>query len=496
MSDQRRVVVVGSGPTGAIAAHELVRNGIPTTMLESGVRRPSGLLIRAAGRNVFRSGDELAPSSGAFVAGGDPATQWTFNLALGGLSNQWTGAVPRFSPADFYEGEQLHQRYRWPLDYDDLAPFYADAERLIEVTAATEDVASLPAGQPRYVRSLPADWQRVATVAAKRGQGLTVLPLADGPQWLFARRGTAFNSYTGIIGRLVGHPDFELKVGAHALQIAWSGRRRRIESVLYVDRASGEQHRLDVDAVVVACGALHSTKLLFDSSCADFPDGIGNEHGLLGRYLHDHPKEWWTFTVDRPVSRLAPAAYLTRRPYDESVPLMATAWTLGLSSPRRADRVLSLTGLKTHRVGVQVFGTMRPVAERFVRPHPAAVDEFGLPQLEVTIAFTADELDNVKASRQYLLDLMADAGYMCALDPVDPQLVPGGAFHYGGTARMHRSPQHGVLNEWNRPFAVSNLVVADASCFTTNSEKNPTLTAMALAARATRRLAADLRSGG
>jgi choline dehydrogenase-like flavoprotein len=496
MSDRRRVVVIGSGPAGAMAAHELVRNGIPTTMLESGTKPPSGLLVRAAGRNVFRWGDPVESSNGAFVAGGDPATRWTFNLALGGLSNQWTGAVPRFSAADFYEGERLHERYRWPLDYGDLAPFYADAERLVDMTAGAEDVAALPAGEPRHLRALPADWQRVAMIAAKRGQGLTVLPLADGPPWLFARRGTAFNSYSGIVRGLVGRPDFELKVGAHALQVAWSGRRRRIESVLYADRASGEQHSIDVDGVVVACGALLSTKLLFDSACADFPDGIGNEHGLLGRYLHDHPKEWWSFATDRPVSRLAPAAYLTRRPYDESTPLLATSWTLGLSSTSPAHRLLSLTRLKTHHVGVQVFGTMRPVAEHFVRPHPAALDEFGLPQLEVTIAFPPDELDNVIASRQHLVELMADAGYTCELDPVDPQLVPGVAVHYGGTVRMHRSPEFGVLNEWNRPFAVPNLVVADASCFTTNSEKNPTLTAMALAARAARRLATDVRSGG
>jgi len=91
--------------------------------------------------------------------------------------------------------------------------------------------------------------------------------------------------------------------------------------------------------------------------------------------------------------------------------------------------------------------------------------------------------------------LMAEAGYVCRLDPVEPQLVPGGAVHYGGTARMHRSRQHGVLDEWNRPFDVPNLIVTDASCFTTNTEKNPTLTAMALSARAACRLADDLRTG-
>jgi choline dehydrogenase-like flavoprotein len=492
MSDGRRVVVIGSGPSGAMAARELVRNGIPTTMLESGTKPPSGLLVRAAGRNVYRRGDPVEPSAGAFVPTGDPATMWTFNLAPGGLSNQWTGAVPRFAPADFTEGERLHERYRWPLDYADLAPYYAEAERLLDVTATPEDVPALPAGCVSHVRRLPRDWRAIAQIAARRGQGLTVLPLADGPPWLVARRGTAFNSFTNIIRGLAA-PDFEMRVGAHVLRLEWSGSRRRIEAVVYCDRATGEQHRVDVAAVVVACGALSSTKLLFDSACTDFPDGIGNDEGLLGRFLHDHLREWWSFVTDAPVSRLSPAGYLTRRPYDSSIPLLSTSWTLGLASAR--DRVLSLTPLKTHRVGVQVFGSMRPVAEHSATPHATLTDEFGLPQLEVSIRFGPDEIDTVVASRDDLLGLMSEAGNSSVLEPVVPQLIPGSAVHYGGTVRMHRSRKHGVLNEWNRPFDVPNLVVGDASCFTTNTEKNPTLTAMALSARAARQLAADLKSG-
>jgi choline dehydrogenase-like flavoprotein len=292
---------------------------------------------------------------------------------------------------------------------------------------------------------------------------------------------------------LLASPHFELRSGAHVLQVEWSAGRRRVEGVVYRDRTTGADQRLAAAGVVVACGALRSTKLLFDSACPDFPDGIGNNDGVLGRYLHDHPKEWWSFESDRPLSRLSPAAYLTRRPYDVSKPLLATSWTLGLARPQ--DRVLSLTPLKSRAVGVQVFGTMQPTEDRYVRPDAHATDEFGLPQLEVSIRFSPDELDNVMASRGHLLELMADAGYDCRLDPVVPQLTPGSAVHYGGTARMHRSRRFGALDEWNRPFDVPNLIVTDASCFTTNTEKNPTLTAMALSARAARRLADDLKTG-
>jgi choline dehydrogenase-like flavoprotein len=461
-------------------------------MLESGAIEPGGLLVRAAGRNLFRRGVPISTSE-EFVATGDPDTAWHFNLAPGGLSNQWTGAVPRFSPDDFVEGGRLDERYIWPISYADLQPYYSSVERLLDITASRQDAPALPGGCARYVRTLPKEWQRIARTAAGVGQGLTLLPLADGPAWLFTRRGTAFNSYTNVVRPLERSPHFELRTGAHALHLEWSGAHRRVEAVVYHDRGSGRQRRVSAAAVVIACGALRSTKLLFDSACPDFPDGIGNSHGVLGRYFHDHLREWWSFESPRPLPRLSPAGYLTRRPYETSAPLMATSWTLGLAS--YGDRLLSLLPTKTHRVGVQVFGSMRPTEGRYVRPHPERLDEFGLAQLELSIAFDHAEVDNVVAARHHLLEILDSAGYPCRLDPVAPQLVPGSAVHYGGTARMHRSPEHGVLDAWNRPFDVPNVVVADASCFTTNTEKNPTLTAMALSARAADRLGYNLKHG-
>jgi choline dehydrogenase-like flavoprotein len=261
--------------------------------------------------------------------------------------------------------------------------------------------------------------------------------------------------------------------------------------VVYHNRADGSQHRLPAAAVVVACGSLNSTKLLFSSACPDFPEGLGNTEGLLGAYLHDHPREWWAFDLDKPLSRLSPSAYLTRVPYADSPPLMATSWTLGLAS--KQDKILSLTPLKGRAVGVQVFGTMVPQPHYYVRPHQSKTDEFGLPILDICIRYDKEVIDNIVAARQRLLALMGDAGYHCTLREVVPQLMPGTSVHYGGTVRMHSSHKLGVTDAWNRLYNVPNVSVADASCFTTNSEKNPTLTAMALAARAAHRIADDLK---
>src|SRR3984957_9925600 len=110
MSDDGRVVVIGSGPAGAMAAYQLVRRGIPVTMLEAGEDIQRGTLVRMAGRNLYR---HLPPTTKAteFVVTGDPETNLEYNYALGGLSNQWTGAVPRFCAEDFAAGKGVQEKH-------------------------------------------------------------------------------------------------------------------------------------------------------------------------------------------------------------------------------------------------------------------------------------------------------------------------------------------------------------------------------------------------
>jgi choline dehydrogenase-like flavoprotein len=490
MSENRRVIVIGSGPAGAMAAHELVRKGIPVTMLESGRNFQKGFLLRLMGRNFYRRVPPMENGT-RHIASGDPKTDWYFNLAPGGLSNQWTGAVPRFAPEDFTEGERLHERYRWPMTYEEMAPYYEVAERLMDITADSRDVPNLPAGYAAFHHRLPEDWQQVAKFAEKHGQGLTAMPLADGPPTLITGRGTAFNSFTNIVQKLQRSPHFQLLTGAHALKLEWSGAKKRVNAVLYHDRNDGTQKRLEAETVIVACGALHSTKLLFDSACPDFPEGLGNTEGVLGSYLHDHPREWWAFDVENPISFLSPSAYLTRLPHATSPPLLGTSWTLGVVTTK--DKILSRFGRKGHAIGVQIFGTMIPSEQHYAKPTDKKKDEFGLPLLDLCIRYEDDVLDNMIQARQHLLCLMEEAGYPAKPREIEPQLFPGTSVHYGGSVRMHSSPKYGMVDSYNRLHAVPNVLVCDTSCFTTACEKNPTLTEMAIVARAMDRLASDLK---
>lgn len=475
-----------------MAALTLVEHGVPVTMLESGLSQPRGLLVRVAGRNVIRARPRIEDPK-CHVASDDPSASWYHSLTVGGMSSHWAGAVPRFAPDDFTEGERLDERYRWPIVYDDLVPYYDRVERLLRVTGAQHGVVTQPANVVAHERRLPSDWDGVVQRAEAQGHGLTLLPLAAGPRWALRDIGVGFSSYAHIVRPLEQSPHFRLVRGAHALRLNWRGDQRGVDSVTYFDRLSSSERRIRGAAVVVAAGALASAKLLLQSSSPDFPEGLGDSEGLLGHYLHDHPYDVGTIELRKPLTGLRQSAVLTRASYAGAPPLQAAACVLGSNSSW--EKVRTVTPFGSRRFGMWIFGTMTPLHHNYVQLDPNTKDAFGLPALDVHIRYDHQVYRNVTEARQRLAAIFDAAGYPCSIHSSTPTLVPGTSIHYGGTIRMHRSSKYGMANAWNRLHAVDNVVVADASCFTTGPEKNPTLTVMAIAARAADRLAADLKSG-
>ncbi len=491
-NDAPRVVVIGSGPTGAIAAYTLVQGGIPVTLLESGLRPPTGMLVRAAGQTVLRLRCDRAVIDHR-VPGATLAPLWYQLFAPGGLSNLWSGAVPRYCPEDFSDGAKLDECYRWPVTYDDLVPYYRRIERILRVRGSPVDVPQQPHGEITRASELVGAWQTVAQHALTHEQGLIPVPLANGSDWAVYRRTSAFDSYTGIIQRLRRNTLFQLYLGSHALCLKWSSQKRRVTGVVFADRITGSQHYLPAAAVVIAAGALQSTKLLFDSACSDFPYGFGNTEGILGKYLHDHVHDYVLLHTARVLPRLHHPLNLTRSPYYSSAPLLATLSTIGNSRQSLLRRVLDLTPAPSHTFTAITFGTTIPTLDRCVYPSSTMKDEFGLPTLEIQMAFSQQEIANIHQARERILAIFGDAGFQPSIQAALDQHIPGSSVHYGGTVRMHISSKDGMLDAWHRLHAVPNVLVVDSSAFTTSVEKNPTLTAMALAARAAEHLVIQLK---
>ena len=490
MAEGKRVVVLGTGPAGAAAAWALHRAGVAVTVLDAGARGSDrGLTVRGLGLTLFRTRRDLPALPAG--AGGKAAPVWYSELSAGGLSNHWTCAVPRFAPGDFDDGARLGEQHRWPVSYAELTRHYADMERLLRISGSAVGGPTQPAGEVADRVELSRDWQALAPLASALGSTILALPLSCSGGSEVVASGTVFNSYSRMIAPLGESDRFRVRFGARALRLEWSGGERRVTRVIYRDAATGKEEAIEATAVVVAAGALHSTRLLLESTSSGFPSGLGNSQGVLGRWLHDHPLGKVEFQLQRGLS-VHPPVLLTRTPYADAAPLRASQSVLWGGTKVRAQTWTGLTPDRSRRIGFSIFGTVPPEERYAMKLCPGKLDAEGGTAFELSLDFDPATIQTLESARDGLQNLLDAAGYQPAVTSWKVEPV-GTSVHYGGTVRMHASPKYGMLDGWNRLHAVPNVLVVDSSAFTTGPEKNPTLTAMALAARACERLAEDLR---
>lgn len=186
-SHDEAVLVVGSGPAGAMAAARLVGRGMKVTLLDAGLSAPRGLVVRAGGNTVFRWKDMRFLETDRHDHEPGAVTDWASSRSLGGLTNYWTAAVPRFAPEDFTEGRHLDERYEWPVSYTDLVPYYEMAEAALVITAG-QPFANFPENTTRFRCRPPADWADLAARAEPFGHHMGPLPMAKGSPWMVAAR--------------------------------------------------------------------------------------------------------------------------------------------------------------------------------------------------------------------------------------------------------------------------------------------------------------------
>jgi len=487
------VIVIGTGPAGAAATVFLSRAGIDTLVLETGFDTEKlGFIGRVRGLTLLRKRPPLKERTDLTMVG-DPSAQLYEALSPGGLSNQWSCAVPRFSEDDFADAARAGEEQTWPIGYADLAPWYDRVEPLLRIAGSYADAPQLPAGRARRRRTLAPDWEPVVHEAARRGRSAVVMPYAYGAETTFTASGTVFNAFTRLVKPAVRSGAVAIRFGMEALRLEWSESERRVVAVICHDRRTGNDERVPCRAVIVAGGAVNSAQILLQSKSGDFPDGLGNEHGVLGRYLHDHPLGKIVIDLDRPVSA-EPASYVTRPLLDRSAPLYAAAYMQWSGTEILAKGVLAGHPGRTARIGFTVFGTMVPSRTDFVALDAARPWVKGRSALLFSLRYPPEAKETLERAKVEILEILERAGWNPRLHVWRVE-VPGNSVHYGGTCRMHASPKYGVVDRFCRVHGVKNVVVADSSVFTTGPEKNPVLTAMSLAARAADRLGEELRDG-
>ncbi len=541
-------IVVGSGMTGGWAAKELTEAGLRTLVLEAGrdvhpqrdAREhvaPFDMRFRGLGdrravearQSVQRrsvSFDELShvywtdDVDHPYSTPGDKPFDWFRARQVGGKSIIWGRQVYRMSDLDFEANLREGVGVDWPIRYADLAPWYDKVERFIGVSGQAEGLAQLPDGPFLPPMAMNVAEQHVRAKIAERYGRERVMTIGRaavltenrpgraachycGP----CQRGCATQSYFSSInatlpaaeatGRLTLRP-FSI---AHTL--AYDAAQRRVSGVHVTDARTGEALLFTARVVFVCASAIESARLLLNSATPDFDTGLANSSDQVGRNIMDHIKQagaTGTFDAwrDRRVIGSRPNGIYVPRfrnvraahaDFTRGYGFQGGAGRAGWSQHARAPGLGAAFKERLLEPGPWTmtfngYGEMLPDPENRAVIHPTLKDRWGIPSMHITVAWGPNELAMHRDMGVTAAELLEAAGARDIAPNRAGPSTPGNSNHEMGTARMGRDRRTSVLNAWCQSWDVPNLFVTDGSAMTSSGCQNPSLTYMALTARA------------
>lgn len=524
------VAVIGSGAAGGMTGYVLTRRGLDVAMLEAGPRRrPSDLPIHRLRRwqlpfrglrgDYFQEWLDLTgfladQAKEPYGWSGEPF-EWVRVRAVGGKSLFWAGVVPRFGPDEFQPKDDFDTR--WPIRYEDVAPWYDRVEELIGVTSTVSVVGAFPLN-----RGLPPLRPKCAEVELSRAaeglsRGLKVLPVPKailtrshrgrppchycGPCWLGCDSGSKFDSLRVFVEAAEATGRLTLLTGARVRSIELD-RDGRARSAHYYDVRDRTWREVRARAFVLAAGAIESAQILLNSR-------IANSSGLVGCYLSEHLYA----AVDGFLPRLMgrPVTNEDGNGAHVFIPDLTAGWrgtkfirgyqihpTGGIPETTLVGKRLPGFGPEwkkavrdyyTAGVSVLFQGEVLPYRNNRIEVDEALADDAGIPGVRFHYGWHDNERAMFADMMEVGQDILRAAGAEF-VPPREPRpLHYGHSIHYVGTARMGADPRTSVTDPWGRTHDVPNLSIHDGAVFATAGNQNPTLTILALAMRASERLA-------
>jgi len=557
------VCIVGSGAAGGTAAKILTEGGLNVVMLEAGPALdpsedfkehvwPYELPHRGAGpggralepENVLEN--EFIAPTGAWTIEGEPYSsapgssfRWYRSRIVGGRTNHWGRIALRFAPVDFRAKTRDGLGDDWPISYDDLAPYYDKVESYIGVFGTKENIASAPDGifqpppKPRCNEVLVKKYcDKLGILCIPARLAVITRPLNGRVACHYCgqcdrgcKTASNFSSSQVMIPSAQDTGRFTLITHAMAREVI-VGKDGKAEAVSYIDKKSRTEKRVHAKAVMLAASACESARLLLNSKSSQFPDGLANSSGVVGRYLtdsvgsdgggffpqmekvppHNHDGvggmhmyvPWWKFDRQNDFPRgyhieLWGGRHMPGvRMFHESCDA-AEGYGVGLKQRLRKEYGTYL--------GFSGRGEMIPNPDSYCEIDPDTVDQWGIPTLRFHFKWSDHEIKMAKDMQETFRSIVEAAGgtyttRTLADGPNPYGIADGGVIiHELGTARMGLDTNTSVLNGHCQAHDVKNLFVTDAAAFVSNPDKNPTLTIMALSWRASEYLLEEAKKG-
>ncbi|RRB07238.1 GMC oxidoreductase [Larkinella rosea] len=539
-------IVIGSGVSGGWAAKELTEKGLRVLMLERGrpLEHVTGYTeaLKAPWEmpeNV-RLGD-LAPKYSQTPLGSaltvptywmpgqetsyrqDKPFRWLRPSIVGGKSIMWGRQSYRFSDIDFEANAKEGIGVDWPIRYKDIAPWYSYVEKIAGISGEKLGLPQLPDSEflppmdmylvekevrKRIEKNFPGRIMTIGRTAnLSEAQKVHVETGRTACQYRNqCIRGCPYGGYFSTqsctLPPAVKTGRLTLRPHSVVTEIMYDSKKQRASGVRIKDAETLENREYFAKLIFVCASAMASTALLMNSVSDRFPNGMGNDSGQLGHNLMDHhfrigATGQWEGGQDRYYyGRRANGIYIPRyrnigadkRDYLRGFGYQGGGGRQGwqhhvaeLSFGPSLKEELTKPGL--WNMGLTGFGEQLPEFKNRMYLDKSKPDKWGMPML----AFDAEIGENEKKMR---VDMINDAQEMLEkaglinVKPYDQGSVLGQAVHEMGTARMGRDPKTSVLNGNNQIHAVKNVFVTDGACMTSSACVNPSLTYMALSARA------------
>lgn len=456
---------------------------------------------------------------------------WIRAYGVGGRSLVWGRHCYRWSDMDFEANVREGIGVDWPLRYADIEPWYDRAEEFVGISGQEEGHPAAPDG--RFLPPIPLNCVEESVREAVRsrwprriltpGRTANLTRPHNGRGQCRYRsacsRGCSYGAYfstqsaTLPVARATGN--LTLRPDSIVHSVLYDEERDRAVGVRVIDRVTHEEIEFRGRLIFLCASTLGSTHILLNSASRRFPTGLANSSGALGHYLMDHhfkvgaSAELPDFEDQYYAGRRPNGVYMPRfrnidddsrhpdfvRGYGYQGGASRSGWGRGVAEAGfGADFKHSLREPGPWRMNLVAFGEMLPRHENYVELDPEVTDAWGIPVLHIHATLG----DNERAMREDMANSaaeMLEAAGGRDVRPYTNRYAPGEGIHEMGTARMGRDPQTSVLNEYNQAHDVPNLFVTDGACMASSACQNPSITYLALTARAVDHAVAEGRRG-
>lgn len=455
---------------------------------------------------------------------------WFRGYQLGGKSLIWGRQCYRWSDIDFSANKADGIGIDWPVRYADIAPWYDYVENFIGISGSREGLEVLPDGQflpamemraaEKHVKAAIEENYPDRTMIIGRSSNITKQVGDRGPcQYrLLCSRGCSYGAYfstqssTLPAARATNRLTVLTDTVVEAIDYdPTTGRATGVRTVGTKDRKRG---RYTARLVVMNAGTINTNAILLRSKSERFPNGLANSSGTLGRYLMDHASATSAIGL---VHGIDDRAYFGNRPNNIIVPRFRNVagdkqqgfrrgymfqgaasrrgWKRGGDMKGLGEELKSdLSGPGPWSMFLGAFAECLPNAENRVQLHKSKTDNQGLEQVEISFRYSENELAALRDAEAEARSMLESAGCTVVTSSATPD--PGGsAIHEMGGARMGADPSKSVVDKFNRAHDVPNLLVTDGACMSSSACQNPSLTYMALTARACDNAVSMLKEG-